>query len=94
MPSHHAPYETAEMHAGEIEARIGKRLNGRLLNTGVSGQVLIEQIKNGLPDGRDITRDDLLSPAKDALDYISGWSRRGQTFAQFMEYRRRKETRR
>ena len=69
--SSHAPFETA--------AQIYAEVTDRLKSTGESGEVLVHEVQHGL----DVY--ELLSPpAKKALNYISGWRRREQSFARFV----------
>lgn len=67
---HRAPFENPSGFAGEI--------NARFKTTGEAGEALVDEIQGGIIDYADLSR-----PAKRALNYISGWRRRKQTYSQF-----------
>ncbi len=68
--SHHASFESA--------AQIYAEITVRLESTKESGEALIDEVQSGTDSCELLSR-----PAKRALNYISGWRRRKQTFAQW-----------
>ncbi len=65
-----APFITAiEFHA---------EVTYRLKTTKEAGEALVDEVQGGLTEYELLSR-----PAKRALNYISGWRRRGQTYAEF-----------
>lgn len=73
-----SPFERAVGFSAEV--------NHRLRTTKEAGEALVDEIQGG------ITEYELLSrPAKRALNYISGWRRREQTYAAFRADTNRRE---
>lgn len=70
-----AYFAKPEEMIGEVEAR--------LKTTGVSGEALIGEVRQGLG------LDQLSRPARDALFYVRGWRRKRQSFSQWMAERNR-----
>ena len=50
----------------------------RLRTTGEAGEALVDEIKGGITDYESLSR-----PAQRALNYVSGWRRRKQTYPEF-----------
>lgn len=69
-PSKHAPFERAVDFHGEITMR--------LKTTGEAGEALVDEVQSGITYFEGLSR-----PAKRALNFISGWRRRRQTYSQF-----------
>lgn len=64
---HRAPFEDPSGFAAEV--------NCRLRTTGEAGEALVDEIQGGITD-----YEGLCSPAKRALNYISGWRRRKSSY--------------
>lgn len=67
---HRAPFENPSGFAGEV--------NYRLKTTGEAGEALLDEIQSSITDYEGLSR-----PAKRALNYISGWRRRKETYSQW-----------
>ena len=64
---HRAPFETPVGFSAEV--------NSRLKTTGEAGEALVDEIQGGITDYNGLSR-----PARRALNYISGWRQRKQTY--------------
>lgn len=76
-PSRHAPFETPEMVAAEVRAR--------LESTGEAGEALVDEIQSGVYNYNLLSR-----PAKRALNYISGVRRRKISYSRWKREREEK----
>ena len=56
-------------------------ITARLKSTKEAGEALVDEIQSGITDYEGLSR-----PAKRALNYISGWRRRRQTYSQWKKY--------
>ena len=50
----------------------------RLKTTGEAGEALVDEVQSGITEYEGLSR-----PAKRALNYVSGWRRRKQTYSQW-----------
>jgi hypothetical protein len=75
--SHRSPFETS--------AQIYAEVTTRLEQTGDAGVTLVWEVQHGLE-----VYELLSPPAKRALNYISGWRRRRQSFSQWCYDQRKK----
>lgn len=67
---HRAPFENPSGFAGEI--------NVRLKSTGEAGEALVDEIQDAITHFEGLSR-----PAQRALNYMSGWRRRKETYPQW-----------
>ncbi len=74
---HKAYFETPCQFAAEV--------GSRLKTTGEAGEALVDEIIGGIPDYEGLSR-----PAKRALNYISGWRRRDQSYPEWKADRKRR----
>ena len=74
-PSKHAPFERAVDFHSEITYR--------LKTTGEAGEALVDEVQSGITYYEGLSR-----PAKRALNYISGWRRRRQSYPEFRATRK------
>ena len=68
--SHKAPFETPVLFAAEVHVR--------LKTTGEAGEALVDEVQGGIKN-----YEGLCGPAQRALNYISGYRRRKETYSQW-----------
>ena len=74
---HKAPFETPAGYAAEVKSR--------LKTMGEAGEALVDEIQGGIMD-----YEGLCGPAQRALNYISGWRRRKETYSQWKATRKKR----